>query len=84
MKDGTIVADEQAIANAHTRGATPWTRADYVGKFGTLTAGILDPAEAERFLDAAQSLAELRPEQMSALSISIPEQQLSVGRPGLF
>ncbi len=84
MKDGTIVADEQAIANAHTRGATPWTRADYVGKFGTLTAGILDPAEAERFLDAAQSLAELRPEQMSMLSISIPEQQLSVGRPGLF
>ena len=51
-----MIADELAVANAHTLGATPWQRADYVRKFRTLTEGVLDDAEAERFLDVAQRL----------------------------
>ena len=30
LKDGTEVADELAVANAHSLGATPWTRPDYI------------------------------------------------------
>jgi len=43
MKDGTVIADEMAVANAHSLGATPWKRADYIRKFETLTDGLLDP-----------------------------------------
>ncbi len=33
LRDGSVIADELAVANAHTLGATPWQRADYVRKF---------------------------------------------------
>ena len=33
MKDGTEFADELAVANAHSLGATPWKRPDYIRKF---------------------------------------------------
>ena len=58
MKNGRVIADELAVANAHSLGATPWQSADYVRKFRTLTDGILDAAEAERFLQVAARLPE--------------------------
>ena len=66
LKDGTVIADEMAVANAHTLGTTPWRRADYVRKFSTLTEGILEPAEAARFLDVAQRLPTLKAEELRA------------------
>src|SRR5580692_10375009 len=56
MKDGSTLVDEMAVANAHTLGATPWQRPDYIGKFRTLTEGIIAPREAERFLEVVQNL----------------------------
>ncbi|MEM6495082.1 MAG: MmgE/PrpD family protein, partial [Pseudomonadota bacterium] len=50
MADGTRLVDEMAVANAHSLGARPFGRADYIRKFKTLTDGILDPSESERFL----------------------------------
>ena len=84
MKDGSVIADELAVANAHTLGATPWTRPDYVRKFRTLTDGLLAPAEAERFLDVAQRLPHLRADELQGLTITAPDGQLSTGRPGIF
>lgn len=84
MKDGTVIADELAIANAHTLGATPWQRADYVRKFRTLTEGILDTAEAERFLGVAQRLPTLAADELMGLTIALPEGKLAVGKPGIF
>ena len=84
MKDGTVIADELAIANAHTLGATPWQRADYVRKFRTLTEGILDHAEAERFLGVAQRLPTLEADELMGLTIALPEGKLATGKPGIF
>ena len=84
MTDGSIVADELAVANAHTLGSAPWTRPDYLRKFRTLTEGLLDAAEAERFLDVAQRLPRLRPADLAGLTLTLPSGTLTNGRPGLF
>ena len=76
MKDGTIIADEKAVANAHSLGATPWTRPDYIRKFETLTDGILDPGEARRFLDLAQRLPSLTANELLGLNVSLPAGRL--------
>ncbi len=84
MTDGSVIADELAVANAHTLGTTPWTRPDYLRKFHTLTEGLLEPAEAARFLDVAQRLPDLRPDELAGLTIHIPEGGLIQALPGLF
>jgi 2-methylcitrate dehydratase len=84
MNDGSEIADEMAVANAHTLGATPWQRADYIRKFRTLTEGILDAAEIERFLDVAQRLPGLSPAGLAGLTIALPHGTLAQGKPGLF
>ncbi len=83
LRNGQVIADELAVANAHTLGATPWQRPDYVRKFRTLTEGLLDAAEAERFLDVAQRLPHLRPEELAGLTIALPAGKLAVGPAGL-
>ena len=83
IKDGSVIADEMAVANAHTLGATPWKRPDYVRKFRTLTEGVLAPAEIERFLDVAQRLPSLRAAELAGLTIALPPGQLAVGQSGL-
>ena len=84
MNDGTVIADEMAVANAHTLGATPWKRADYIRKFRILTEGILAPAEIERFLDVAQRLPTLTAAELIGLNVALPAGTLEIGKPGLF
>jgi 2-methylcitrate dehydratase len=84
MRDGSVIAEERAVANAHTLGRTPWQRNDYIGKFHTLTEGVLDQAEAERFLDLAQRLPELSASDLTGLTVALPEGVLLRGKPGLF
>ena len=59
LSTGETITDELAVANAHPAGERPFNRSDYIGKFKTLTEGIVDPAESERFLDLVQDLANL-------------------------
>jgi 2-methylcitrate dehydratase len=77
MRDGSTIIDELALANAHSAGATPWQRADYIRKFRILTEGILDPAEIERFLDVAQRLPSLSHAELSGLTITLPPGKLA-------
>lgn len=85
MKDGSTISDELAVANAHSLGATPWKRPDYIRKFRTLTEGILDAAEAERFLALAQRLPELRAEELAGLTVALPQGGLARNeRRGIF
>ena len=84
LKDGTVIADEMAVANAHTLGATPWQRANYIGKFRMLTEGLLDRTEAERFLDVAQRLPSLKPDELAGLTIAMPSGKVLSGLPGIF
>lgn len=72
LTDGTTIVDELAVANAHSLGATPWARPDYIRKFEVLTHGILDRAEARRFLDAAQRLPDLGADALAQLTFSLP------------
>src|SRR5690606_17916755 len=73
--DGRVIVEEIAMADAHPLGARPFERAQYVEKFRTLAERALEPAEIERFLDVAQRLPELAPEQLGELTIT--------ARPGL-
>ena len=85
MTDGRVIADEMAVANAHSLGATPWARPDYVRKFRTLTEGVLDAAEAARFLQVAESLPRLRAHELAELTIALPAGALaSGGAQGIF
>ncbi len=84
MKDGSVIADERAVANAHSLGKTPWGRAEYIRKFHTLTDGLVDPAEQARFLDLAQRLPELSASSLLALNVALPPERVARGRTGLF
>ena len=85
LQDGRVIADEMAVANAHSLGATPWARPDYVRKFRTLTEGVLDAAEASRFLQVAETLPGLRAHELAELTIALPKDALgSGGAAGIF
>ncbi len=61
LADGGRLVREIAVADAHPLGARPFGREQYVKKFRTLAAGVLEDAEIERFLDLAQRLRSSLP-----------------------
>jgi 2-methylcitrate dehydratase len=75
--DHSQLTDEIAVANAHPLGSHPFARPGYLGKFRTLTEHLLLPLEAERFLEAAQRLAELPAAELGALNLALPSQNLA-------
>ncbi len=83
MRDGSTITDEMAVANAHPLGAKPFARDQYIQKFLTLTDGIVSTREANRFLDAAQSLASLAAGDLHLLNVALPAGTLAVGKPGI-
>ncbi|HSZ18676.1 MAG TPA: MmgE/PrpD family protein [Candidatus Acidoferrum sp.] len=84
LRDGTRVADEIRVANAHPLGAKPFAREDYGRKFQSLTDGILSPQESRRFLAAVQNLPALRAGELRNLNLAVLEEKLIRGQPGLF
>ncbi len=84
MKDGSVIEDELAIANAHPLGATPWGRDDYIGKFHVMTDGLITPKEAARFLQAVQALPELTAGELDQLNVALPNGALIEAKPGIF
>lgn len=59
MEDGSVIAGERAVADAHPNGAHPWTWPNYVGKFETLARDLLTPAERQAFCAAAKAVSTL-------------------------
>lgn len=86
MADGRVLEDQIAVADAHPLGARPFARADYVSKFRTLAADVLDDGEIERFLGLAERLPELTAVELGGLTITArPGVLASVAAPkGLF
>ena len=84
LADGTVITDELAVANAHPLGARPFGREDYIRKFETLTDGVISAAAANRFLEAAQSLASLKADDLHLLNVALPAGRLVDGKPGIF
>lgn len=76
MKDGSKIEDELGVANAHPAGARPFGREQYIGKFKTMTEGIVEPAEQTRFLELVQDLPNLRAEQLLRLHPEVPLDRL--------
>lgn len=71
LKSGETIVDELAVANAHSAGARPFARADYIRKFETLAEGIASAGEQRRFLDLVQRLPDLGPEELGGLNVAV-------------
>ncbi len=84
FNDGRTIAEEMAVANAHTLGATPWKRPDYIRKFRTLTEGVIDSTEAERFLAVVERLPSLRADELAQLTLTLPAGTLAGAAEGIF
>ncbi|MBI2423642.1 MAG: MmgE/PrpD family protein [Candidatus Hydrogenedentes bacterium] len=80
FKDGNSMTDEMAVANAHSLGARPWTRPDYIGKFETLTEGILHPDERSRFLNCVQNIMDLEATDFHQLNVQISFDKLKCNK----
>ncbi len=76
LADGSVVSDEMAVANAHTQGARPFARTDYIRKFETLTEGLVSPGECRRFLDLVQDLPNLDAESVCGLNVVLDQAAL--------
>jgi 2-methylcitrate dehydratase len=85
LADGTEIRDEIAVADAHPLGARPFAREQYAQKFRTLAADVLEASEIERFLEVAQRLPELGPEELGQLTIvAAPGKLLTPPADGIF
>ncbi len=77
MKDGTVIADELACANAHPSGARPFKRRDYIEKFDQLTEGFIEGKERDRFLETAQALNTLNHDEVRSLNVQVAEAKIT-------
>lgn len=77
MEDGSVIEDSLAVANAHSLGAHPFERADYIRKFDTLTEGVIDTSERDRFLEVVQRLPELSADEVQELNVRVPLDKLT-------
>jgi 2-methylcitrate dehydratase len=84
LNDGSRFEDQLAVANAHPLGAKPFTRADYIQKFQTLTEQIISRQESNRFLSAVQRLPDLPASELRQLNVSLPDGEVARGLPGIF
>jgi len=76
MRDGAVIEDELAVADANPLGARPFSRPDYVNKFRTLSDGIIPPAEQDRFIATVERLVELSPEELDGLTFTVDAAKL--------
>ncbi len=75
-----VASSPLAVANAHTLGARPFARADYIRKFETLTEGLVSAAEQTRFLDLVQRLPELTADEVGAINVALDGAELVCAR----
>ena len=69
LADGTVVTDQIAVADAHPLGARPFAREQYINKFRTLAAGLVEADEIDRFIAAAENLEKLGAGELDQLNI---------------
>ncbi|MGN5236269.1 2-methylcitrate dehydratase PrpD [Rhodococcus sp. SJ-3] len=77
LKNGEVIVDELAIADAHPLGARPFARTQYIEKFRILAEGVVATAEQERFLEAAQRVAELKAGELNQLTFTVSDDVLA-------
>ena len=75
MKNGSKISEEISVADAHPNGKNPFKRKDYIKKFETLTNGIIESSESERFLNDVQNLRNLSKSELHKLNIKVKVSQ---------
>jgi len=71
MKDGSKIEDQLGIADAHPNWKRPFKRENYINKFKTLTANIINQKESERFLEDVQNLKEINKSELHKLNVEV-------------
>jgi 2-methylcitrate dehydratase len=71
LKNGEVISDELAVADAHPLGARPFEREQYRAKFAELAEGVVSPDEQQRFLTACDGIADLAGGDLAALNVSV-------------
>ncbi len=76
LNNGKKITEKLDRADAHPYGARPFKRENYINKFLTLTEGILDKKESNRFLKTVQNLRNLKSGQLHKLNIEVKKNKL--------
>ena len=76
LNNGKKISEQLDRADAHPYGARPFKRQNYINKFLTLTDGILNTKESNRFLKTVQNLKNLKSGQLDKLNIEIKQSGL--------
>ena len=76
LKNGNKIIEQQDRADAHPYGSRPFKRKNYINKFLTLTKGIVDKKESNRFLNSVQNLKNLKAGQLDKLNIEVKKSKL--------
>ncbi len=76
LSSGKKIYAQLDKADAHPYGARPFKRENYINKFLTLTEGILDKKESNRFLKTVQNLRSLKSGQLHKLNIEVRKNKL--------
>ena len=85
MKDGSKIAEEISVADAHPNGKNPFKRKDYINKFKTLTKHIIDEEESNRFLNDVQNLRNMAKSELHKLNIKVKlDQKNSIFKKAIF
>ena len=86
LENGEKVIDELERANAHPAGAKPFVRANYIQKFDSLTSGIIEQTERDRFIGLVENLENLSADEIQQLNVQVKPEILSSVKPkkGIF
>ena len=87
MHDGTSLRESLDNPAAHYLGSRPFGRSEYVDKLATLSAGMVEQDEQDRFVDLVSSLPSLDQQQVAALNLQAKPGALddtAIDRVGLF
>jgi len=69
--DGRTHVEEIVVADAHPAGARPFEREQYLAKFNTHTAGLVNDDDGERFLALITRLPELSADEVASIALPI-------------
>lgn len=76
LKNGEVITDELAVADAHPLGARPFARQQYRDKFTTLADGVVDPAEQQRFLAVVDEVGGWGTGRLGVLNVRVDDAAL--------
>ena len=76
MSDGEKIVERLDNPNAHSLGARPFARPEYVEKLRTMGAGVAETAEIDRFIDLVERLEDLSVAEVAQLNVVVLAERL--------